>query len=203
MIQVLKAEYFSKADAFLLPLTGLAKDEKYPVKSYLFWNEYTIEDYNLILEFEYNNYADFIEYCRTRLFPLLDKRGYLVESYDLGNRSIFVLDIGEWAMDIEMFLAGHYSKMSKTMKDTIEKYHTFNGYQIPIYIYAVLYPNIKMALLREDGKDKTPIEYVAKNYGFDIEDMKEIGEIGSVYEPILETLLTDIENICQTVSKES
>ena len=55
MIEVIKkvpkGEYWSKSEAFLLPLTGMAKSQKYPVRSYLFWRDYTIENYQLIIEY--------------------------------------------------------------------------------------------------------------------------------------------------------
>lgn len=190
----------SKADTFLLPLTGLSKEEKYNPKSYLFWNDYSILDYNLILTFEYDNYDDFLNYCSRRIFPILDRKGYLVESYDLENRSIFVLDMSEWAMDIQQFLVGKYSKLGKECKSHIEKFHTFGNNHIPVDVYAVLYPTTKMTLLREDGKDMTPIEYVAKNYGIDLDRLKKIGEIGSIYTEFDERLLTDVEYFCKDVS---
>lgn len=197
MIQVLKTEYFSKADAFILPLTGLSKDESFECRSYLFWREYSIENYQLILSFTYTDQLGFMEYCRTRMFPILDRKGYLMENYDIGDRSVFILDMSEWALDIEQFLSGKYSKFSKEAKYSIEKFHTFNKNQIPISIYAVLYPNTRMTLLREEGIDHTPIEYASKHYGLDLDDMRKIGEIGSKYNPLDETLLTDVDDLCQ------
>lgn len=195
MVQVLKRDYWSRADAFLLPLTGLNKNETYEMRSYLFWNEYTIDDYKLMVTFSYDDeYDKFVNYCRNYIFPVLDRKGYLVENYDILGRSIFILDMSEWAMDIQMFMSARYSKFSLEAKNAIEKYHTFNGNQIDISVYSVLYPNKKISLLGE----KTPIEYVAENYDLNLADLKSIGEIGSVYDEMSETLLTDINEICQS-----
>lgn len=200
MINVLKSEYWSKADAFLLPLTGLQKNEQFELNSYLFWNDYSVEDYKLILSFSAEDQdEEFQKYYKRHLFKILDKKCCLVESYDIQGRSIFVLDMSEWAMDIEQFLAGKYSKFSSEVKELIQRFHTFNGSQIPIYIYSVLYPNKKMQLL--DGL--SPIEYVSRNYDFDLDTLKKLGEVGGKYNEMEETLLTDIEGLCQTDIQDS
>ncbi len=189
-INVLKTEYWSRSDAFLLPLTGLPKEDKIGIKSYLFWGEQTIHDYKLTLTVPLNEEGE--KYTKKYMFPILDRGGYLTESYDIGDRSIFILDMSEWAMDIQMFLSGKYSKFSKVAKDTIEKFHIFNYNKIPIHVYAVLYPNTPMTLL-----DKmTPLEYVSQTYGINLEDLRKIGEIGSIYDSMTESLLTDVSQLC-------
>jgi hypothetical protein len=69
MIEVLKSEYWSKADAFLLPLTGLKKEQPYELNSYLFWKDYSVKDYKLILSFSYEDYETFVTWCRDRCVP--------------------------------------------------------------------------------------------------------------------------------------
>lgn len=186
MIELLKSEYWSKSEAFLLPLTGLTRTQKYKLESYLFWENYSIEDYYLIIKFTYDNYDEFVEYCRRMVFPALDRSGYLVESYDFKNETVFVLNMSEWAKDIEMFLIGKYSKMSRDAKDTIIEYHTFydKGNKIIIEIQAAIEPNIKYDVLEK----MTPIEYVAENYGLPYEELKKGGEIGGIYNKEKETL---------------
>lgn len=196
MVSVLKTEYWSRADAFLYPLTGLRRSEDYEMESYLFWNDYSIEDYRLIVTFRYNNYDKFLQWCKDGIFPSLDKRGYLVETYDIGDRSIFILDMSEWALDIDLFIQGKYSKFSKEAKEMIEKYHTFNKNKIPIHIYAVLYPTMKMKLL----DNLSPIEYVAENYGISLIELEKLAEIGSLYDEMSETLLTDLDAFTQNVT---
>lgn len=184
MIEVIKkvpkGEYWSKSEAFLLPLTGMAKSQKYSVRSYLFWRDYTIENYQLIIEYTYPNYNEFLGYCKRILFPILDKNGYLIESYDFDNRTIFVLDISEWALDIELFLKGKYSKLSNEAKDKIIDFHTFFEKQasVKIYILAALTPDETFSLLG----GVTAIEYAAENYGLNIKDLQEIGELASIYD---------------------
>jgi hypothetical protein len=198
-MDLLKDGYWSKADAFLLPLTGLRKNRKYELSSHLFWHEHTIDDYKLILSFTFDNYEDFLHYCQHEVFPILDKKGYLIENYDIHDRSIFVLDISEYALDIEMFLLGKYSKLSNETKVIIEDFHSWDGDKIPAHIYAALYPNRKMKQL----DNKTPIEIVARDYNFDLDLLKEVGEIGGVYDETEETLLTEIDDICQDGSVEA
>lgn len=186
MVELLKSEYSSKSQSFLLPLTGLTRTQKYKLESYLFWEKYSIEDYYLIIKFTYDNYDEFIEYCKRVVFPILDRNGYLVESYDFDNQCVMILNLSEWALDIEMFLKGKYSKMSRDAKDTIYEYHTFfdRGNKILIDIKATLYPNANYDIL-----DKmSAIEYVAENYGLPLEELKKIGEIGAIYDKEKETL---------------
>lgn len=191
--EVLREGYWSKADAFLLPLTGLKKTENYEMRSYLFWRDYEIHNYNLILCFSYENLEEFTEYCKKEVFPILDKHGYILENYDIEGRSIFVLDMSEWAMDIQMFILGKYSKMTEAAKIRIRDFHLVKGV-IKAYLYGVIYPNEKLKTLGND----TFMEYVAKYYDIDMEDMKKLGETGSIYDRTEETLLTDVEELCQT-----
>ena len=196
MVQVLKKEYWSRADAFLLPLVGLERDTRFEIRSYLFWNKYNIHDYNLMITFSSDSYEEMVHHCRKNIFPFLDRGGYLVENYDIGNRSIFILDISEWADDVEIFLKGKYSKMSPQAIKAIERYHKFNKDYIPIHIYGVLHPNKRMELL----DNMTPIEYICQEdtYGIDLNTVKRIGEIGTFYDQMEETLLVDITQICHS-----
>lgn len=184
MINVLKKENWS--NAFLLPLTGIKRDTKFSKETHLFWNEYSINDYKLMLTLTYEDKRDFLEYCRGYMFPVMDKKGYLLESYDFKDKSIFVLDMSEWAKDIEMFIVGKYSKFSEEAKKIIKKYHITVGKEvdiIPIHILAALYPNDYMEAL-----NTTPIEYVAAEYDLDLHDLKRVGEIGSIFTKDKETL---------------
>jgi len=199
---VLKKEYWSKADAFLLPLTGLdVKTCPYELKSYLFWKDVSIEDYKLVVTYRYDNKEQFEEYCRQSVFPILDKKGYLIESYDIGNQTIFILDISEWAMDIEMVLAGRYSQITQGTKNIIQKYHYLSkNEEIDVYIYGVLYPKKELEILRDGNVNLTPIQYVSKFYEIDYDYLMELGEIGSKYDRMKETLLADVEDMCQFVT---
>lgn len=186
MIEVLKKEYWSKSEAFLLPLTGLSKTHKYAFKTYLFWNEYSIEDYYLVIKFNWDNYEEFVQYCRRVVFPVLDRNGYLVETYDFDKETVLVLNIAEWAFDIEFFLKGRYSKMSRDAKDIIIEFHTYYDKipKIKVEISASLDPNARYAVLG----GQTAIEYVAENYEISLDDLKKVGELGGIYDVTKETL---------------
>lgn len=186
-IEILRSSYWSKSEAFLLPLTGVSRVLKYPFETFLFWDDYSIENFNLIVKFSYDNYDQFVEYCKKSIFPYWDKGGYLVESYDFGKETVFVLDISEWAMDVQMFLAGKYSKMSKEAKDIIQDYHIFFSKgkpQIEIEISATLDPTRRHDIL--DGMNS--IEYVSEYYGLPLPELQKLGEIGGIYNKEKETL---------------
>lgn len=188
---MLKRTYWSKADAFILPLTGLSKDTRFEPKSFLYWKDYSIENYQLILSYNYEEYNDMIKHCRTVVFPVLDKKGYIIENYEAEGRSIFILDLSEWAPDIEQFIKAKYSLMSLNAKSTIEKYHYVNIKQVPVHILGVLYPFREMPILG----DRTPIQYLSDEMGWDLKQMTEIGEVGSIYDKLTETLLTDVDEL--------
>lgn len=199
MINVLRKEYWNRADAFLTPLTGLRKDERFDPKSFLFWNDNTIHDYKLTISYNNEDPDQCLAFCKKHVFPILDRNNYLLENYDVKGRTIFVLDISDWAVDIQHFLNGKYSKFSKQAKDMIENYHTFAKDKIPIHIYAVLYPNTPMEMLgsisgiRERRDWYTPIEYICRpdTYDLDYDVIKKIGEIGTLYSVETESLLTE------------
>lgn len=189
-IEILKDNrqgYWSKSKAFLLPLTGISKTHKYDVETFLFWDNYSIENYNLIVKFTYDDYKQFIDYCTKVIFPIWDKRGYITESFDFGKETVFILDISEWALDIEMFLAGKYSKLSNEAKDAIQDYHiTYEKGkpQIEIGIAAILDPFQEYDIL--DGMNT--IEYISEQYGLPLTELQKIGEIGDIYDKVNETL---------------
>lgn len=186
MVEVFKKEYWSKSNAFLLPLTGLPKALEYKLESYLFWENFSVEDYYIILVFNYDNYDDFLEYCKKNIFPILDRNTCLIESHDYDNQTVFVVDISEWAMDVEKFLKGRYSKFSPPAKDIITDYHIYydKGNKIDIKIQASLEPNEKYSILG----DMTAIEYVSENYEIPYDELKKIGELGGIYSKEKETL---------------
>lgn len=204
MIEIIKSAYWSKADAYIMPLTGLPENSRIERNSYLFWNNYSIEDYKFIIVYTYDDAEDFQKFCLEEVFPILDKKGYLEASYDIPassetkKRTIFILDIAEWAKDIEMFLAGKYSKLGFVVKELIQKYHVFDKTKTPIHIYVTLFPNKELSLLStEKNKEMDALHYAAENYGFDIDVLKEKGEIGTIYTKEHETLYVNTDDICQ------
>lgn len=190
MIEVLKRKYWNKSESFLLPLTGLSKNLKYPMTSYLYWKDYSIDNYHLIVKFTYDNYIDFVNYCNKVIFPTVDRDGYLIETYDFDNESIFIMDISKWASDIEKFLAGKYSKLSKEAKDKITDFHIFfdKGPKIRIEISAILNPKETYSIL----DNMSAIEYVATNYKLNLPQLEKMGELGSILDKDKETLYENL-----------
>lgn len=200
-IEVLKKEYWSKSDAFVLPFTGLVRDLKYIAKSYFFWENYSINNYQLVLKFLHKNSDIFNHYCKDYIFPVLRKSTHVIESYNCDDGDIFILDMSEWGEDIDMIMEGKYSKMSEEGKGVIKKYHKMKNGDIPVHIYAVLHPFREIDLLGEGVlmKDKTPkkvspIDYVAKTYGLNIDDLKILGELGTIFDKEKESL----KELCHT-----
>ena len=54
-IEIFRSQYWSKSEAFLLPLTGISRILKYPFETFLFWDDYSIENYNLMVTFTYDD----------------------------------------------------------------------------------------------------------------------------------------------------
>jgi len=192
MVDLIFADYWSKSDAFLLPLTGLRKEYEHEMKSYLFWEDYSIVDYKLILTFTYEDYDKFKQFCKDYIFPKLDIGVLLVENYDYMGRAIFILDMSEWAFDIDMFLYGKYSKFSKEAKNVIERFHRSPQGKIKCYLYSALHPQEKQSLLG----DLNALDYLVQNYEFDSEVVHRNGEIGGIYDKNNETLLTHTSQLC-------
>lgn len=186
-MEILKDKYWSKSQAFLLPLTGLSKTLKYPVESFLFWEEYSIEKYQLILKFKYPNYKEFLKFCKDYIFPTLSENGAAItDAFDGNGETVFIVDISEWALDVQMFLKGKYSKFSKDARDTIDEYHKyFDGrIKLPDEIHAALDPTSKYKVYG----NMSAIEYVAQEYGFDLDTLTKVGELADPYNKKEETL---------------
>jgi hypothetical protein len=85
-----------------------------------------------------------------------------------------------------MFLKGKYSKLSQQAKEKITDFHTFydRGAKILIEIAAALDPLHRFPMLG----GPTAMEYVADSYGLSLEEMRKVGELGSIYDKKEETL---------------
>lgn len=196
MEKIIKSEYWSKSEAFLVPLTQLSRSQRYPMMSYLYWGEHSIDNNQLIIKFDWEKYDEFINYCRKVIFPILDRNGLVIESYDFEQSSVLVIDLSQWTHDINMFLSGKYSKMTSEAKKLIKEYHRYydKGPILPVYIHAALEPNIKFSTLG----NLTAIEYLADNWGFDLEELKRLGEVVSLYDKKKETLLLDCDDLTES-----
>lgn len=193
-MEIFKKEYWSTADTLLLPLTGLGKTETYQVRSYLFWRDYSIFDYQLIITIDYNeSYKEIKSYCDNYFFSILDKNATIIESYEIGQRFIVIVDLSFWAKDIEQFIEGKYSKMSDPAKLLIKSFHESKRGKIDQYLWSILYPLKKVDWL----SNLSPIEYAAKEYDIPLQNLQDLGEIGNKYDKTAETLFTEIDEICQ------
>ncbi len=190
-MEIFEKEYVSVSDTYLLPLTGLSKESEIPVKSFLFWKDYTIDNYQLILVYEYSDTKKLQDFLCTEVFPVLDREGYALETHDIDNKCIFILDISEWAFDIGLCLSGKYSKLSEEAKVKIQRFHRDEKKEVSKAIWVALFPNKAIEMF----KNKTAIEYVATEYGLDLSLLQRVGELGSKYITMNETLLTDVSQL--------
>lgn len=187
-MDIFEDKYVSVADTYILPLTGLSKQLSIPVNSYLYWRDYRIEDYKLILCFRGE---DLTEFLKTEVFSIIDKFGYLIEAYDIIEGVVLVLDMSEWAEDIELCIEGKYSKLSNKAKLLIEKYNSLSksgAATLKPFLYAALYPNKAVST----WNNKTAIEIVAEEYKFDMTELQKIGELGIKPDKFAETLITEL-----------
>lgn len=189
MIEILKPEYIKKGDNFILPLTELSK--KLKINSYLFWEDYSIENYNLVIEVDEKE-----DVINEYVIPVLNKNNYIIECYEDLGKTYFILDLTEWYTDIEFILKGSYSKISGRAKVLFEKFHSMNNSApIAVAIYGIIHPNVKLEVLDL----KTPIDYIIEHYKFDEDLLRKVGEIGGIYKKEEETLNLKIntDKICQ------
>lgn len=192
MIEVIQPKNWSKSRAFILPLVGIPRTKMFNIESFMYWDDYTIEDYILIVKIEYGHkYEDFLAFLTLHFFQM-GKKGHVTQSFDFEGFSVLIFDISEYAFDVEQFLKGKYSKFSKEAKEIIKDFHRRGKDGVPINIASCLFPFTEMEILEK----MTPIEYVSKYYGLPLKELRELGELCSTFDRDVETLLVDI-NLCE------
>jgi hypothetical protein len=187
MIELFRTEYWSKSQAFLLPLTGIPKSSGFEVTSYVRWNNYSLQQYNLIVKIEYGHRFEAFQEFFSEVISRKET-GFVTEVYDYEGFSVLIYDVSYWAADIRLFSKGKYSKMSKAAKEAIELFHIFykdNKKKINVKIYSCLNPKEEQLLL----DNMTAIAYAAVYYDIELDDLEKIGEICSCCEPERETLV--------------
>lgn len=190
---VLKNEYISMSDNFLYPLLDIPKADDFDIKSYIFWNKFSVEDYYFIVTMSGDEES--LKLFLPKLLQIVDKNTPVIEYYKMDERHILIIDMSYWASDIELFLLGKYSKFSKDAKNLIVKYHNIPGRinEIPYHIFAVLFPEKELAKLN----NRSSLEYVADIYNLDTDLLYKVGELGRKYDKLGETLLTNIDNLLE------
>lgn len=137
-IKKLYNRYFQKSRAFLFPVLGLKKITKYPfVQSYLqMQDKYVTDDYKLIAVYNQHEDSGWNHYLLHTIManPMFEEIIYL----ENGQVAI-VFSLRYLKDDYELFLAGKYSKLSKTTRTLIREFY---GYNSPEWAYmeSFLYP---------------------------------------------------------------
>lgn len=181
-IEILEMVYRSKSDIFIYPLTGLRKDI---CKTYMFWENHSIEDYKLIMLFEEDRLVK-------KVIEVLNSTTPTIESYNIDDKTILVADMSEWAFDIDLVLNGKYSKMTESAKKMIIKHHLDEKTQeVKAYIFCILFPKKELDILG----NVDAINYVAKQFELPLEDLEKSGELGRIYDIEKETLSLKVEKM--------
>lgn len=140
--------YFQKSKLFLCPLIELPKKGDYLIDgTYLYWNkEFNIDNYNFIVTYK-NNVDGFITFEK----DVILKNKSLIACFEEGKLSIYIFDLSKWKDDIDLFLKGAYSKLSKNTKFKIFQYENFNSIptkaiiengKVPFTVHIALFPEL-------------------------------------------------------------
>lgn len=187
------SNYWSRADTLFFPLLGISKNKVFNPNSYLFWNEYSIENYHLILEFNHSENS----YIQS-FINLINKNTPILEIYEVHDRIIMIVDLSTYAEDVDKILKGKYSRISNEAKGYIKSFNKeyVNGeHVISQYLYAAINPKDACSAFN----NKSPIEFVSEQLGLDLEIMQENGEVAGLYDRMSETLIVELSDILKIV----
>jgi|TARA_R100000479_G_scaffold170127_1_gene112515 hypothetical protein len=131
--------YFQKSKVFLYPLLNIPKGVRFvPSQTYLTWeDQFDLSRYKLIALYKINpDCKDFEPFHKETL-----KANPLYEYYEKIDKEshIYVFSIANYKNDINKFIKGQYSKMTKKTKKIITKFFGKSG-TISEYIESYLYP---------------------------------------------------------------
>lgn len=114
----IELSYYCKSKNFLYPILGFKRNESFRPQTYLFFQHHSILNGELVVL--YPNEGDILyknfEQNKVAPHPLLKA------CYQIPHGTVYIFDIAGHHSDIEHFLAGEYSKFSKSLKRTILKY---------------------------------------------------------------------------------
>jgi hypothetical protein len=196
MVEIIRRNIWSKSTAFLLPLTGIKKTRDFEIRSYLYWNDYSIGNFELAVKVEYGHkFQEFLEFMHEGVFK--NRNSLIREVFEYEGFSVFIFDISDWAEDVAVFMEGKYSKLSKPAKVKIQKYNSDDNNNMPISIYCCLFPDEPHEMLG----NMTPLEYAVQHYITEYKPNKadyesaeiwqKSGELCSIFDMKEETLVLE------------
>lgn len=176
MINDIYRKYFQKSFTFLYPLLEIKKHKVYkPVKTFVAWKEvHDITDYKLVCLFEKNDDPEWIEFEKTNLIS----HKMLSYCFPIDDKTIvYVFDFISLKDDFDNFLIGKYSKFSDLAKGRLTNYY---GVTTPEWVFMESY------LFPENF-----FETYSKLLNVDVESLKSVGELCSLYDS--EKEICDVE----------
>lgn len=187
MITSLYVDYFQKSKVFLFPALGISKKSyTQPTETYLSWQDmYNTEHKKLICVYDNVNTEAFQAFELKVLLanPMLSARFRTKD-----GQGIYVFDMSVLEGNWDLFLAGKYSQMNKTLKQAIADFY---GVKSPEYQY------IKSYLYPEEF-----YEIYAQLLDIDVNILKKVGELCNPHDPqqeMLKILAVNLENLPQLV----
>jgi hypothetical protein len=181
--------YFQKSLNFLFTLLGYSKMETFvPKNTYLWWEEgeENIETLDILVHYhpEDETLFEIFEKKELMTHPHFDSC-YSIE----GGGKLYVFNLAHHVDTVEKFLRGRYSQFTDQVKKRILNYHGASLDKVPRpgrTFHTSLYPELYM-------------EQVAKEIKVDIEELKEIGELCSIYDKKRETFSGKFLEKCEIV----
>lgn len=171
-------DYFQKSKVFLFPLLGISRKSSIQVtETYITWNdEYKDVPQKLICVYEDVSSEAFQAFAAK---VLLSNPLYLGHRRCIDDRGIYIFDMNIIKNDWDHFISGSYSRMSKTLKDSVLKYYGTKSTEYE-YVKSFLYP--------EDFFD-----VYAQLLDVDENILRKVGELCDKYNPELENLNISVE----------
>lgn len=183
MITSLYLEYFQKSKVFLFPALGISKRSyTQPTETYISWQDmYTSEHKKLICVYDNVNTEAFKAF---ELKVLLTNPMLIAHYLTKENQGIYVFDMTVLNENWDIFLAGKYSQLNKTLKHAIADFYGSKSAEYE-YIKSYLYP--------EEFYD-----VYASLLDIDVQILRKVGELCNPLDPeqeMLKILPINLENL--------
>ena len=157
------SDYFQKSKVFLYPLLNITKGVRFvPSQTYLTWeDQFDLSKYKLIALYKIDpNCTDYKTFHKKIL-----KANPFYEYYERVDKEshIYVFNLLTYKKDLNKFIKGKYSKLSKETKKIISNFFGKKG-SISEYVDSYLYPN-------------EYFEIYSDILNINVEDLEEVGEL--------------------------
>ena len=184
-LQSLYRDYVQKSRIFLYPALDFKRGHSVtPIQTYAGWHgKYGLDQYKLSCTYHIRSDEEFRQFEKQKLLAHPMFFDFKMTDDDKG---VYVFDFAKHKEDWDLFLAGKYSKLSPDLK---RKIRAFFGASNLGYIDSFLYPerffNLYAELLTLKREDQPAMRKL----------LKEVGELCSVPNLELETLIANIKDL--------